>query len=130
MADQKIVKEWLDKAEEDYQFAVCSLDGGSRFLPQICFHLQQSAEKCLKAFIVAHGLDLRKIHNLPALLLECAEKDGSLLDLKEDCVRLTDYYIEPRYPTAEGGEVTPEEAEEARRAAQNIRNEIRKRLGL
>ncbi len=104
MADRKIVGEWLDKAEEDFQFAVCSLDAGKRFLPQICFHLQQAAEKYLKAFIIAYDLDLRKIHNLPALLLLCAEKDETLLALKGDCDLLTDYYIEPRYPIAGGGE--------------------------
>jgi HEPN domain-containing protein len=79
---------------------------------------------------VARNLSFSKIHDLTELLAECRKADGTLENIVEDCDRLTDYYIEPRYPTAAGGGVTQEEADEARRAAQNIRDEIRKRLGL
>ena len=41
MANQ-IVKNWLDKATEDLEFAKASLQEGLEFYPQICFYLHQS----------------------------------------------------------------------------------------
>lgn len=43
MADPAIVKEWLEKADEDFLFAETNLRGGSGFYAQICFHFQQAA---------------------------------------------------------------------------------------
>lgn len=40
MADSAIVKEWLEKADEDFRFAETNLRSGSEFFPQICFHFQ------------------------------------------------------------------------------------------
>jgi HEPN domain-containing protein len=45
MADRLIVEEWLKKADDDFSFAETNLTGGSEFLSQTCFHLQQAAEK-------------------------------------------------------------------------------------
>jgi len=57
MVETAIIKEWLDKAEEDFEFALVNLLEGKPFAAMICFHFHQSAEKYLKAFIVAHDLD-------------------------------------------------------------------------
>ncbi len=63
MADPKLVHEWLNKADEDFNFADANLKNGSTFYAQICFHFHQAAEKYLKAFIVAYDLELEKTHN-------------------------------------------------------------------
>ena len=57
----KIVQEWLRQAEEDFNFASDSIHH-EKYYSRICFLFQQSAEKYLKAFIVAHKLEFRKIH--------------------------------------------------------------------
>jgi HEPN domain-containing protein len=44
MADPAVVKEWLDKAEEDFLFAEANLLDGSGFYAQLCFHFQQAAK--------------------------------------------------------------------------------------
>jgi HEPN domain-containing protein len=59
MADAKIVKEWLQKADEDLDFAASIVDE-SPFYAQICFHFQQAAEKYHKAVIIADGLEFKK----------------------------------------------------------------------
>jgi HEPN domain-containing protein len=59
----EIVKEWIDKAEEDYGFACAGIEC-TEYFAQICFHFQQAAEKYLKAFIIAKKLDFRPVHNL------------------------------------------------------------------
>lgn len=57
MVNPKIVKEWLDKADEDFGFASSYLDKEDQFFGQICFHFHQAAEKYLKTFIVANELE-------------------------------------------------------------------------
>lgn len=64
MVDKKVIKEWLNKADEDIGFALKNLeDKSNTFYSQICFHFQQSAEKYLKAYIVAYELQFKKIHD-------------------------------------------------------------------
>jgi len=48
MVDPRIIKEWLDKADEDFGFADSNLQEDSTFYAQICFHFHQAAEKYLK----------------------------------------------------------------------------------
>jgi HEPN domain-containing protein len=42
MADAKLIHEWLQKANEDLEFAASIIED-SPFYAQICFHFQQSA---------------------------------------------------------------------------------------
>ena len=70
MADERIVSSWLKSADEDFEFAVLSLED-STFYAQICFHFQQAAEKYLKTFIITNDLEFKKIHDLTVLLKIC-----------------------------------------------------------
>lgn len=97
MADPQLVHEWLDKAEEDFQFADSVIEE-TPFHAQICFHFHQAAEKYLKAFIIAQDLDFKKIHDLPVLLKLCSASESNLQLIEEDCKFLNRYYIDTRYP--------------------------------
>jgi HEPN domain-containing protein len=98
MADIKIVREWLQKADEDFNFARANLDTGEDFYAQICFHFHQAAEKYLKAYIIANDLRFEKMHNLISLLRICSEHDSGLLSLMDYCEILNTAYIDTRYP--------------------------------
>jgi hypothetical protein len=52
MVDSKVITEWVEKANEDLEFARINLNENRAFYAQICFHFQQSAEKYLKAYIM------------------------------------------------------------------------------
>ncbi len=97
MVDPQIIEEWLQKADEDFEFA-CSVIEESPFYAQICFHFHQAAEKYLKCFIIAWGLQFKKIHDLPVLLKICLPQDHQLEALMHDCTFLNAFYIEARYP--------------------------------
>ncbi len=43
MVHPKVVREWLTKADEDFNFAKVILEEDNKFYSQICFHFQQSA---------------------------------------------------------------------------------------
>jgi len=128
MVDKKIVREWLSKASEDLQFAGLNLEEGRNFFPQICFHLQQSAEKFLKAFIIAHDLEFRKIHDLQTLLKICESKEPALRQLQPDCDFLSPFYVDARYPLHWPTHFSPEETQKAFQAAQRIRSLIEEKL--
>jgi HEPN domain-containing protein len=128
MAENELVKKWLEKAEEDFGYAASSLDDEYEYFPQICWHFQQAAEKYLKAYIVAFDLEFRKIHDLPALLKTCVEKEPSLAKLSEDCHFLQKFYIETRYPVLWESKYSKNDAIKAKESAENIVAEIKKLL--
>ena len=128
MAKIEIVKEWLDHADEDFKFASVNLSEHDRFFSRICFHFQQAGEKYLKAFIVAHDLPFRKIHDLSHLLKICQKKDESFQDLIEEAEFLTDYYINTRYPVFWPIGETRKEAEKAKQSAKKIGDFVKEKI--
>ncbi len=129
MADPQIVKEWLKKADEDFNFA-SSIIADSTFYAQICFHFHQAAEKYFKAFIVAHDLEFKKIHDLIVLHKACTVKEPAIIVLIDDCRVLNQYYIDTRYPVHWRSEYDKNEALMAQKAAGNIALTIKKILGI
>ena len=128
MVEPSLVKEWIDKAEEDFRFAEANLKEREEFFPQICFHFQQAAEKYLKAFIVAFELEFKKIHDLAELLEICEVKESSFKDIADDCEFLNEFYMETRYPVHWPIHYTLEEGKEAYSAAARIRNFLKRLL--
>jgi HEPN domain-containing protein len=128
MADRRIVEEWLNKADEDFQFASTALDEGNEFFAQICFHFQQSAEKYLKAFMIFHDLELRKTHSLEYLLKLCCKINTNLADLDVPCDVLEDYYIETRYPVHWPSSFSKKDTEEAKSAAKAVGDRIKSQI--
>jgi HEPN domain-containing protein len=128
MVDNDIIKEWITKADQDFEFARINLEEEKQFFAQICFHFNQSAEKYLKAFIIANSLEFRKIHDLHLLLKQCKSKDPSFFQLEDDCEYLATFYIETRYPVHWPTMFSKKEAEKAHRAAKNIRNFLKQKL--
>lgn len=110
MADPKVVREWLIKADEDFDFARINLEEGTNFYAQICFHFQQASEKYLKSYIIAFDLEFEKMHNLMNLLKICVKKEPYLLSLMDKCELLNTAYIDTRYPVHWPTEYTKEKA--------------------
>ena len=128
MVDDSIIKEWMNKADQDFEFARINFEEEKQFFAQICFHFNQSAEKYLKAFIIANRLEFRKIHDLHLLLKQCKSKDPSFSQIEDDCEYLATFYIETRYPVHWPVTFSKDEAEKAYRSANNIREIIKKKL--
>lgn len=120
MAEAELVKKWIKKAEEDFGYASKSLEEEFKYFPQICWHFQQSAEKYLKAYIVAFDLEFKKIHDLAALIKICEKKNAAFNSLIDDCKYLQKFYIETRYPVAWEMKYSKDDALKARESSQNI----------
>ena len=69
----------------------------------VCFHAEQGAEKCLKAFLRARTGDVPRVHSLAKLIELCSKHDHSFLRLKNRALSLDRYYIPTRYPEASPG---------------------------
>jgi HEPN domain-containing protein len=95
-ATSEFVKQWLAKANEDLLVVEKLTEDEIIATSSVCFHCQQAAEKFLKAFLIAHGVEIRKTHNIEYLLSECSEIDKgfSVIDPKE----LSDFGVDVRYP--------------------------------
>jgi HEPN domain-containing protein len=128
MVDRLIIDEWLAKAEDDFEFARTIFAEEKEYYDQICFHFQQSAEKFLKAYIIAKGLGFEKTHDLPLLLQRCRGKDPAFEALKPSCDYLTAFYIHSRYPMDWPVETTKDKAQRALQAAEQVRNVVRSLL--
>lgn len=129
MADPGIVKEWLNKADEDFRFAEVNLEEGNNFFAQICFHFQQAAEKYLKAYIISKGLPFGKVHDLLHLLNICSAHEPAFAGLREDAITLNTAYIETRYPVHWPTDYTRETARQALKSASNIAMVVHGQLG-
>jgi len=64
----------------------------------ICFHCQQAAEKYLKGYLLYKGIFPPKIHELDILCRNCFEFDAAFRNILQECVILSDYSVQPRYP--------------------------------
>jgi HEPN domain-containing protein len=88
--------QWIEKAEEDRLVVQQLVDADSTARGAIGFHCQQAAEKFIKAYLIFHGIDPERTHNLEFLVERCSaiDKDFSNVNL----MNLTDYGVEARYP--------------------------------
>lgn len=125
MQNEEVVKEWVEKAEEDFGFASSSLKLENNYFTQVCFHFHQSAEKYLKAFIIANKLEFRPIHNLLELLEICKQKQIGIKEIEGSCRYLNPFYIETRYPVHWPTQYDKQTANKARDSAEEIRKWVR-----
>lgn len=123
----EIAKEWMEKAEEDYGFACMAMES-SDYFAQVCFHLQQAAEKYLKSFIVANNMEFRAIHNLLELLEVCKENEPGIAVLEQACQFLNPFYIDSRYPVHWPARYDKNVAVKAKEMTEDIRDWVKKSL--
>jgi HEPN domain-containing protein len=93
---KQYVLQWIEKADEDLLVVHQLFEADSIARGTIGFHCQQAAEKYLKAFLIFHGLEPERTHNLEFLLARCADIDASYSAI--ELLNLTDYGVEARYP--------------------------------
>ena len=98
MPNLEEVSEWLRYSQTDLNSANFLLQMYPVPIEVICYHCQQSAEKVLKAFLLANDKKIIKTHDLRFLQNECATIDKDFDLIKDGCSRLTIYGVESRYP--------------------------------
>ncbi len=120
-----ITKEWVDKAEQDYQVVVFLKESGLPVHDAVCFHAQQSAEKFLKAWLIERDVDFPRTHDLEILARRALPSLPDLQSLLDDLRFLTSFAVEVRYP---GFAAEERDTEECRNIATRLRNLILRAL--
>lgn len=116
MDDRELAQQWMKIAEQDLAIAELAIREDPPLIYPGLFHSQQAAEKALKAVLTREGILPPRTHDLRALWT-LAAKIAGWKEPPADLGQLTDYAVEPRYPT-------PERAyrmEEAQRAVASAR---------
>ncbi|MFZ5822463.1 MAG: HEPN domain-containing protein [Chloroflexota bacterium] len=127
MSDPSNPLDWANYAEQDWETAKLLLKRAKPLTISVCFHAQQSAEKYLKALLVAKEVDFPKTHDLSSLNVLC-DQAGILTGFSPARLTiLTDHAVASRYP---GNEPTIEDAKESIEIANSIRKFARSFLGL
>lgn len=114
-----LARQWLAKAQNDLLNADNNLKSEVVPYDTVCFHCQQAAEKLLKAYLVARGVQPPFTHDLLLLLEEALPHCVQAEMLRDDLALLMPYAVGVRYPD-EFFMPTHEDACEARQAAQEV----------
>ena len=119
----EFVRQWLLKAEEDFNAAKSLLEHGISFLNTVCFHSQQAAEKYLKAFLTYHQIEFPKTHDIDKLLDLISPIHSMLAQSLRDTILLTNYGVDHRYP-GDLPDITSNDAHEAVKMAEKVRRMV------
>ena len=98
MDNTNIAKEWFDVAETDLSSAEFLQNKIPVPIEIICYHCQQCIEKYIKGFIILKGEEVPKTHDLILLNRICCKFDEDFKKIEDDCLMLTDYSVNVRYP--------------------------------
>ena len=123
---KKTTREWVGKAEDDYQLAAAGARLSRPFHDQVCFHCQQAAEKYLNALLEELSVSVTKTHDLERLLGALLPHYPSLRPLRRGLKFLTNFSVAIRYP---GEKASKRQATSALRWAAKVRNTCRPLLG-
>src|SRR5262245_21240227 len=120
-------REWVAKAEDDWQAAGELHASPSRLRDQVCFHYQQCAEKYLKALLEELDQPIPKTHDLEHLVNQFLPTHPARKLPKAGLTFLSDFAVDARYP---GSRATKRTAVAALRWVGRIRDACRTLLGI
>jgi HEPN domain-containing protein len=118
--------DWMHIAEKDLKRADRLLVDNDVELAGFC--LQQALEKFLKSYLLSRGWQLRRIHNLDALLDDAVTYDESLEEFRSVCQKVSGFYFVERYPFVVEAGITKEDVytslEKVKKLVKKLRAEI------
>jgi uncharacterized protein len=110
------VDDWLAIAEMDKRGAEVLLAADPPALGLAAFHCQQAAEKLLKGFLTLVGKRGRKTHSLAQLGTAAVASFPEIAELTTAAKGWSDWAVDFRYPSREGGIKPPPDQNELHQA--------------
>jgi HEPN domain-containing protein len=89
-------KEWIARAKSSFDLARVGISGCIQY-EDLCFQLQQSAEKTLKGLLIYYGVVPEYTHNIQILLNELEKFTENPENITE-ANKITKYAVVTRYP--------------------------------
>jgi HEPN domain-containing protein len=129
---RELVDAWLTKASSDVRAAERleprhDEEGYQPLYNAAAFHLQQAAEKTLKAYLASRSVRFASIHDLSKLLALAATIEVGFNSLAGAAETLAPFAVEIRYP-GDWDDLTRDEYVEVKHAAEEIVEFASKRL--
>ena len=87
-------------------------------------------EKYLKGYLLSAGWSFDRIHDLEALIEEASARDRDFAPLLSACQRITEYYIEGRYPLGLISALTREEIAASLEVARQLAVLVRRKVAV
>ncbi len=105
--DENNPEDWLKSARSRLASAdrLFAEEGASEAAIEL---LQESTERFLKAYLIARGWQLRKVHDLGSLLVEAEKHDPRLGAFADFADELTDQFWAMHYPGGELDDAPPD----------------------
>lgn len=126
--DSLVPSEWFAKGEEDIRAAELLLAHGGP-LGIAAFLVQQAVEKYLKGYLLSTGWAFKRIHDLETLIEKASDHDEEFAIFLDVCQRITEYYIEGRYPIGLSSALTYDEIAASLDDARQLVTLVQKKLG-
>jgi HEPN domain-containing protein len=121
------VLDWVRKAEADLAAAHRLAEGEPPLPDQTGFFCQQSAEKYLKAFLLAWDQVPPRTHDVDVLVELCAVLDPDFVRLQQVVEGLTELAVIFRYPEEWSDESSAADSQDK---VEQVRGLVREKLGL
>ena len=122
-----LIREWVEKAEEDYATIEWLQQAPTPNYNLICFLSQQCVEKYLKAWLQGVNIPFTRTHDLGTLLDLITPTLPDWHTWRSDVSNLSKYAVDPRYP---GDSATANDAAHATAICTQVRQEVRENLKL
>ena len=107
---KRSTREWVGKAEDDYQLATRIFSGSKPVHDHVAFHCQQAAEKYLKAVLAHRGITYRRVHSITYLLGLLADHEVAPPPRAPELEAFTPWAPQARYDLDTEGAVLDREA--------------------
>ena len=86
-------------------------------------------EKYLKGYLIYHGWKLKKTHDLTRLVADLASYDRSFEPHFDRLQRISEYYLEERYPPLPSASPSVEEMEASLHVVEQLAQHIERNVG-
>ena len=90
--------------------------------------LQQAMEKYLKGYLIYYGWKLKKTHDLTRLVADLASYDRSFEPHLDTLQRISEYYLEERYPPLPSVSPSVEEMEASLDVVEHLAQHIERNV--
>ncbi|MFQ5706636.1 MAG: HEPN domain-containing protein [bacterium] len=111
-------QEWLARARSNLKLAQ-SEKTEEIYWEDLCFELQQCAEKSIKAVLLFKGIEFPYVHDIARLITLAKEKKILWTEELDEAAELSQYAVEARYPGL-SEEVSEEEYKQALEVAKRV----------
>ena len=124
--DHKYSEDWFKIGNRELKRAEILSKWGD--ISGAALNIQQALEKYLKGYLLSYGWKLRKIHDLEILLNDTIGFDPSFEEFRASCQKITQYYLEERYPVSTSSELNEDEIIMAMKITKKIISRIKRKI--